>query len=128
MFKSPFPSSYSFISNTAKLEMFICSFINVYMLFYMFLNVYMLYVGNIQSFPPQIFEVVGPLRENLEFFSPLGFDIQRNSDHETPVIKLYSVRALKRYLNEKNLHGRVTATISKFSLQIFETYFSRIVS
>ena len=38
--------------------------------------------------------------------------------------KFYSVRALKCYLNEKNLiHGRVTATISKFSPQIFETYF-----
>ena len=31
---------------------------------------------------------------------------------------------LKRYLNEKNLiHGRVMAMISKFSPQIFETYF-----
>ena len=31
---------------------------------------------------------------------------------------------IKRYLNEKNLmHGRVMATISKFSPQIFETYF-----
>ena len=39
-------------------------------------------------------------------------------------IKLYSVIALKRYLNERNLiHGRVMATISKFSPQIFETYF-----
>ena len=36
-----------------------------------------------------------------------------------------TVRALKCYLNEKNLmHGRVTTTISKFSPQIFETYFS----
>ena len=40
-------------------------------------------------------------------------------------MKLYSVRALKRYLNEKNLiHGRIMATISKFSPQIFETYFN----
>ena len=31
--------------------------------------------------------------------------------------------ALKCYLNEKNvIHGRVMATISKFSPQIFETY------
>ena len=59
------------------------------------------------------------------FFSTLGFDVETNSDHKTPKIKLYSVRALKRYLNEKNLiHGRVMATISKFSPQIFETYFS----
>ena len=58
-------------------------------------------------------------------FSPLEFDVQTNSDHKTQKIKPYSVRALKRYLNEKNLiHGRVMATISKFSPQIFETYFS----
>ena len=65
-----------------------------------------------------------PLGENLDFFSPLGFDTRRTSDHETPKIKLYSVRALKCHLNDKNLiHGRVTATISGFSPQIFETYF-----
>ena len=59
------------------------------------------------------------------FFSPLGFDVQTNADHRTQKIKLFSVGALKRYLNEKNLtHGRVMATISKFSPQIFETYFS----
>ena len=47
--------------------------------------------------------------------SPLEFDIQINSDHKIPKIKRYSVRALKRYLNDKNLvHGRVTATIPKF--------------
>ena len=58
------------------------------------------------------------------FFSPLGFDVKTNSDHKTPKIKLYSVRALKRYLNEKNLiRDRVMATISKLSPQIFVTYF-----
>ena len=70
-----------------------------------------------QSFTSQIFGVVGPLGENLDFFSPLGSDVQTNSDHKTQKIKLYSVRALKRDLNEKNLiHGRVMA-------MIFETYF-----
>ena len=40
-------------------------------------------------------------------------------------INLYSVRALKHYLNDKTLiHGRAMATISKFNPQIFETYFS----
>ena len=58
-------------------------------------------------------------------FSPLGFDFQTNSDHKTPKVKLCSVSALKRYLNSKNLiYGRVMATISKFSSQIFERYFS----
>ena len=78
-----------------------------------------------QSFTSQILGVVGTLGENLDFFSLLGFDVQTNSDHKAPNIKLYSVRALKGYLNEKNLmHGRVMATISKFSQQIFETYFN----
>ena len=68
-----------------------------------------------QTFTSQMFGVVGPLRENL---SPLRFDAQTNSDHKAPKIKLYSVRALKRCLNEKNLiHGRVMAMISKFSPQ-----------
>ena len=49
--------------------------------------------------------------------------VQTNSGHKAQKIKLYSVRALRLYLNEKNLiHGRVMATISKFSPQIFETY------
>ena len=57
-------------------------------------------------------------------FSPLGFDVHINCDHKTQKIKLYSVRALKRYPNENNLiHGRAMTTISKFSPQIFETYF-----
>ena len=60
-----------------------------------------------------------------DFFSPLGFDVQTNSEPKTQNIKLYSVRALKHYLNEKNLiHGQVMATTSKFSPQIFEIYFS----
>ena len=66
--------------------------------------------------------MVGPLEENLDFFSPLGSDVETNSDHKTSKIKLYSVRALQRYLNEKNMmHGRVMGTISKFSTQVFET-------
>ena len=82
-------------------------------------------MANVQRFTSQIFGVVGPLGENLDFVCPLGFYVQTNSDHKTLNIKLYSVSGLKRYLNEKNLiHGRVMATISKFSPQIFETYFS----
>ena len=64
-------------------------------------------------FTSQIFGVVYRLGENFDLFSPLGFDNQTNSDHKTQKIKLHSVRALKRYLNEKNLiHGRVMAMIS----------------
>ena len=61
------------------------------------------------------------LGRKARFFCPLGFDVQTNSDHKTQYIKLYSVRTLKRYLNEKNLiRGRVIAMISKFSLQILK--------
>ena len=55
----------------------------------------MFVIGSKQSFTSQIFEVVGPLGENWDFFSPLGFDIEKNSDHETSKIKLYSAIALK---------------------------------
>ena len=90
-------------------------------------HVYIFVISYIQSFTSQIFGVVGSLGENLDFFSPLGFDAQTNSDHKTQKIELYSVRDLKRYLNEKNLiHGRVMATTSKFSPQIFESYFNFI--
>ena len=72
----------------------------------------MFVISNSQSFISQILKVVGPFEEKFEFFSPLGFKIRRNSDLETTKIKLHSVRALKRYLNEKNLtHSRETAAI-----------------
>ena len=68
-----------------------------------------------------------PLGGKFDFFSPSGFEIESDFDYRNSKIKFYFVRALKCYLNEKNLtHGRVTATISKFSLQIFETYISVI--
>ena len=44
-----------------------------------------------QIFTSQNFGVVGPLGENLDFFGPLGFDVQTNSDHKTQKVKLYSV-------------------------------------
>ena len=68
------------------------------------------------EFHISIFLESAVLWERPRFFSPMGFDVQTNSDHKAKEIKLYSVRALKRYLNEKDLiHGRVMATISKFS-------------
>ena len=76
-------------------------------------NVYLFVVSNTQSFTPTIFGVVGTLGVNLDFFSPVGFDIQRDSGHETRKIKVCSVRALKCYLNVKNLvHGGGTAAAS----------------
>ena len=93
MCKSPSFSSHRLISNTAYKCLHIVKLTNVYVLL----------IGNFQSFTSDFFGVVGSLGENLDSFSPLGFDIQRNSDHETPKFGLYSVRALKRCLNEKNL-------------------------
>ena len=46
--------------------------------------VYVFVIANIQSVISQIFRVVGPLEENLNFFGLLGTDIKTNSDHKTP--------------------------------------------
>ena len=60
------------------------------------------------------------LRRKPRPLCPFEFGIQTHSDHNTQKIKLYSARALKRYLKEKNLmHGRLMVTISNFSPQIF---------
>ena len=67
-------------------------------------------------------KVVGPLGGKFDFFSPPGFEIQSVFAYRTSKIEFCFVRALKCYLNEKNLtHYRVIATISKFSPQISET-------
>ena len=87
--------------------------------------VYIFIISNNQSLiiTSQFFGVFNPLGEILKLFIPLEFDVQTNSDHKNYKIKLYSVRALKRYLSERNLiHGRVMATMLKFSPQNFETY------
>ena len=87
-------------------------------------NVYILVIGNMQRFTSQIFGIVGPLGENLNFFL-VRWDLTFLS--QKPKNQALLSQSLKRYLNEKNLiHGRVMATISKFSPQIFETYFSFI--
>ena len=81
-------------------------------------------ISNNESFISQNLKTVGPLGGRFDFFSPSGYDIQSDFDYRTSKIKFYSVRALKCYLNDKNLmHGQVMATISKFSSQIVETYF-----
>ena len=46
-------------------------------------NVYIFVITNVQIFTSQIFGVIGPLGENFDFFSPLKFDVQTNSDHKT---------------------------------------------
>ena len=43
----------------------------------------MFVIRNIQSFTSQILGGVSPLGEILDLFSTLGFEIHRNSDHET---------------------------------------------
>ena len=39
-------------------------------------------IANVQGFTSRIFRAVDHLRENLDFFSPLGFDVKTNSDHK----------------------------------------------
>ena len=81
-------------------------------------------IHNNRSFIFQNLKVVGPLGGKFDVFSPLGFEIKSVFDYRTSQIKFYSVGTLICYLNEKKLiHGQVTATISKFSVQIFETHF-----
>ena len=47
------------------------------------------------------------LRKKFIFFSPLGFEIQKNLYTETLAFKLHSFRAFQRYLTDKNpTHGR----------------------
>ena len=87
----------------------------------------MFVINNNKSFISGNLKAVGSLGGKFDFFSPSGFEIQSDFDYRTSKIKFYSVRALKYYPNEKNLiHGRVTATISKFSPQIFETDFRKL--
>ena len=59
----------------------------------------------------QNFQIVAVSRPCTRFFS-LEFEIQGNFHPETTKIKYHSVRALERYMNEKNLiRGKETATI-----------------
>ena len=104
LFKSPSSSSHKLYTQHSKTG-----------------NYYIFVIATIQSFTSQILGVVGILGENLDLFSLLGFDVQTNSDHKAPKIKLYSVRALKGYLNEKNLmHGQLMATISKGPVKLIK--------
>ena len=64
---------------------------------------YISVISNDQSFISLVSKIVDSLGENLGFLIPLGFDIQRDSDLETSKIKHHSIRASKRYLNEKHL-------------------------
>ena len=86
--------------------------------------VYIFVITNYKISHLKFLESSVPWEKNLDFFSPFGFDIQTASHYKTQKNQAL-VRALKRYLNEKNLiHARVLETTSKFSPQIFETYFS----
>ena len=66
----------------------------------------MFVISNNKSVISQNLKVVGPLGGKFDFFSLSGFEIQSDFDYRMEKIKFYSVRALKCYLNEKNLiHG-----------------------
>ena len=103
IFKSPSSLSHSFITQHSKTE-----------------NVYMFVIANIQSFTSQIFRVVGPLGENLDFLVHWDLTLKKKLI-KTPKPQALLSQSFKR--NESNLiYDRVMATISKFSQQVFETY------
>ena len=83
--------------------------------------------GN-QSFILQLLNIVGPLREQFDFFIPLGFEIQSPFDHKVSKIKFCSGRAFIWYPKDKNLiHDGETRTILKFSAKNFDTDFRYII-
>ena len=100
--------SHNFISNIANAKF--CMFI----------------INKNKSFLSQNLKAVGSLGGKFDFFTSSGFEIQIDFGYKISNFKLCSVRALKRYTNKKNqTHGRVIATISKFSaFENFETHFS----
>ena len=58
-------------------------------------NFYIFVISNSHSFIPQVFKVVGPLGKKIIFFSPLGFEIQKNNDYKASKFKLHSFRAFQ---------------------------------
>ena len=79
---------------------------------------YPLYSFKFIHFPK--FESCRCLGGMFDVFSPSGFEIQSDFEYRTSKTKFYCLKALKRYLNEKNLiHDRVKATISKFIVHRF---------
>ena len=66
----------------------------------------MFVISNNKSYISQNLKVVGPLGGKFDFFSFSGFEIESDFDCKISKIKLYSVRDLQRYLDEKHLiHG-----------------------
>ena len=62
---------------------------------------------NLQSFISQILKVAGLLAEKFKFFVLFGVHIEVGFYYLNMKIKLHSLRALKQYLNNKNLaHGK----------------------
>ena len=73
--------------------------------------------GN-HAFISQIYRVVGPMGEKLDFFTPLGFEAKSEFHHKPLKLKPRMIRASKRYLNHNNpINGREMASISWFSAE-----------
>ena len=64
----------------------------------------------------------------MSFFSPSGFEIQSDYDYKISILNQSLKRLSEREKSDSwpGIHCRETATISKFSALIFETYFSSI--
>ena len=114
----PLLYSFKFIQSELKIDTKCCHPLAITLFFQLSKpeNFCIFAISNAKSFISQNLKVVGPLRGKFDFFSLLGFEIQYDFDHKILNLKLCCARALKHYLNEKNLiHRRVPATISKVS-------------
>ena len=88
-----------------------------------FRNIYMFVISNRKSFIPQILKVASPLRKKLIYFSPLGFEIQKN----ITIVKPENLSSTRSELfndifrTDKNpTHSWGTASIFQFSDIVFE--------
>ena len=88
-------------------------------------NFFVFVISGSQTFISQIYRVVGPSGEKLNFYRSLVFEAESDFDHKITKLKPQSIRASERYLNNENLiHGRETAMIFLFSAETFESDFS----
>ena len=92
-------------------------------------NIYMFVIRNRKSFIPQILKFVSPLGKKFIYFSPLGFEIQKNYDSETSEFKLHSFRTFQWYLTDKiPTHSRGTASIFHSSLDMHDAVHTMMTS
>ena len=87
-------------------------------------NFFIFVINGNQTFISQIYRVVCPIEEKLDFFNHLGFESKSESVHKISLSSPHSIRAPGRYLNDKNaIHGRETPSTFRFIAETFESDF-----